>query len=417
MKKYCLRLTKLNPSRYVILFTDFEQKKMYRFLLRFDSNPSLTSCLKILDSRGVLGETMSDNDVYFNFFEVPKAGDYISKAALEVTSKCNFNCIHCCNSATYQSNSEDLEIKTFEKLAYEANVINISSVSILGGEPLMREDIFDVLRIFRRHYVAVFNLFTNGSLLTKSNLAILCKLPLFNLTLSIDGWSSRSNDFIRQGSDIQKIKSVLMIAKSSGIPITVSTIVTKWCLPELNDMYSELSSIGVNTWILGIPRFVGRASKFKEQIGDNYREILDALSDLRRIHKSRVNSKGLRLKITLPEDSNGYNYLTYPCRYRDTVRIKSDGSVHWCQVMWEVNPRLSRIGDIKRKDLEELLYKDRPNTHLAKVATDRLYECKHCNKFGECGGGCRAFAYQYGGDILGKDPIACQLWGINDGKG
>jgi radical SAM protein with 4Fe4S-binding SPASM domain len=37
-------------------------------------------------------------------------------------------------------------------------------------------------------------------------------------------------------------------------------------------------------------------------------------------------------------------------------------------------------------------------------------ECAACDEFVECGAGCWATAYAAGGDVFGRDPVACALW-------
>lgn len=64
---------------------------------------------------------------------------------LVVTGKCHCNCWHCFRG-DYQDQRE-LSVKTIERVLSDAQEMGTAIVGITGGEPLLRKDIMDILRL------------------------------------------------------------------------------------------------------------------------------------------------------------------------------------------------------------------------------------------------------------------------------
>ena len=88
--------------------------------------------------------------------------------ALEITGKCNLNCVHC-RSASSMSSFESV----FDTEGAKALIDDITSfcspvLVLSGGEPLLRKDIVEIVRAMRaRDDVAVFVLTTNVQNMTE----------------------------------------------------------------------------------------------------------------------------------------------------------------------------------------------------------------------------------------------------------
>src|SRR5512141_1565022 len=80
---------------------------------------------------------------------------------ISVTNDCNLSCQGCW--VTKGENSESLDISKINKIIEDSKKYGSYFYGILGGEPLMYKELFD---IFRLHPDCYFQLFTNGTLLT-----------------------------------------------------------------------------------------------------------------------------------------------------------------------------------------------------------------------------------------------------------
>jgi MoaA/NifB/PqqE/SkfB family radical SAM enzyme len=88
-------------------------------------------------------------------------GSLPSILAVSPTMRCNYNCTGCYS----RGRSEDDELSRVELTALltEAETLGVHSIVLTGGEPLLRDDVLDLIA---EHPRLLFFLITNGSLIT-----------------------------------------------------------------------------------------------------------------------------------------------------------------------------------------------------------------------------------------------------------
>lgn len=107
------------------------------------------------------------------------------KVFFDVTAQCNSKCLHCYNESG-KKQPEEISLEQIAQMAQEMHALGICQVSIAGGEPFLRKDIFDIIRIFREHQIDV-SITTNGLCLSEQMAVLLKSLDIKSLTVSIDG--------------------------------------------------------------------------------------------------------------------------------------------------------------------------------------------------------------------------------------
>ena len=85
-------------------------------------------------------------------------------ATLEVTWRCNLNCLHCLVAAKKVREISTKNVKRIIKQLADANVFTLA---ITGGEPFLRKDIEEIVRFALGFDIRV-HLNTNGLLLKKT---------------------------------------------------------------------------------------------------------------------------------------------------------------------------------------------------------------------------------------------------------
>ncbi|AKL95725.1 tungsten-containing aldehyde ferredoxin oxidoreductase cofactor-modifying protein Cmo [Clostridium aceticum] len=129
----------------------------------------------------------------------------IKRIYIEVTTKCNFDCITCIRSS-WQDCLLHMEWETFENILENLKELpNLESVHFGGfGEPMMHPRIFDMLRAVKQLGLKV-EMITNGSYLQKENIQQLIDLELDILFTSLDSPEEEDYNEIRQGADFQSV--------------------------------------------------------------------------------------------------------------------------------------------------------------------------------------------------------------------
>ena len=119
------------------------------------------------------------------------AGPYM--AELDITYQCNCRCQMCQRWKDPRTN--ELSLDEYQRLAAVLHEMGSHQISIAGGEPLLREDVFPIIKSFSGLGMSV-NLCTNGLLLEKFDDEI-CSSGLTCVTVSLDGASAESHDEMR----------------------------------------------------------------------------------------------------------------------------------------------------------------------------------------------------------------------------
>jgi len=121
----------------------------------------------------------------------------LSQIDIELTERCNNNCIHCCiNLPESDSNALGREMNTdFVKgILTQAAALGCLAVRFTGGEPLLRDDLAE-LYIFARRLGMQVILFTNARLITTELAGLLSKVPPGRVVeVSVYGMSPDSYD-------------------------------------------------------------------------------------------------------------------------------------------------------------------------------------------------------------------------------
>jgi radical SAM protein with 4Fe4S-binding SPASM domain len=114
-----------------------------------------------------------------------------------ITSQCNLRCIMCSIWKTPPEKFRD-ELSTLEveNLIKQLSELGTYSITITGGEPLLRKDILDIIMAIKRRKMRV-SIVTNGTLITESLAVSLVKCGLENITLSIDSPFPEIHDKLR----------------------------------------------------------------------------------------------------------------------------------------------------------------------------------------------------------------------------
>ena len=121
---------------------------------------------------------------------------YPLAVTLAVTYRCQLNCPHCSAGRRPRKGSTELTTEEMKRVIDECIDIGLSNITFTGGEPLVREDIFDLIAYVDGEK-AITSMFTNGLLLTDDVLDKLKSAGLYSLFVSLDSADSAEHDRLR----------------------------------------------------------------------------------------------------------------------------------------------------------------------------------------------------------------------------
>lgn len=114
-------------------------------------------------------------------------------AELDVTYRCDCSCLMC--RRWQDPRRGEMTLEEYAELSEDFLRMGVHLVSIAGGEPLLREDLFPIIRVFSRYGMAV-NVSTNGLLLEKYAEQV-ADSGASCFTVSLDGATAATHEKIR----------------------------------------------------------------------------------------------------------------------------------------------------------------------------------------------------------------------------
>ncbi|MCL4501914.1 MAG: radical SAM protein, partial [Deltaproteobacteria bacterium] len=144
---------------------------------------------------------------------------------LELTERCNNDCIHCCiNLPENDAAARQRELTTaqIKDILTEAAALGALSVRFTGGEPLLREDFAELYLFARRQGLKVL-LFTNGRLISPELVKLFKRIPpLEKIEVSVYGMRRESYEAVSRvrGSFAEFWRGVNLLLEA-GIPFVV----------------------------------------------------------------------------------------------------------------------------------------------------------------------------------------------------
>jgi MoaA/NifB/PqqE/SkfB family radical SAM enzyme len=150
-----------------------------------------------------------------------KRGFYPPDAMLmSPTMRCNLHCKGC-YSASYSTEGE-LGFEVMDRLVGECKEMGIHLVIMTGGEPFLREDLFD---LFEKHEDTIFQVYTNGTLIDEKMVGRFVGLGNVVPAISLEGFREET-DRRRGRGQFDRITRVMDWLREAGIFFAVSTTQT-----------------------------------------------------------------------------------------------------------------------------------------------------------------------------------------------
>lgn len=149
---------------------------------------------------------------------------------LAVTYDCNLKCDYCSSAKLRQKDFSYLTLNDIKIIANKLKKTGAFVINLTGGEPLLRNDIFDIIKAIKK--VFLVTIVTNGHLLTGECTKLLKKISLDAVQISINDADPDNFQICKLGLAKNNDKMLLGLenAKISGLKVIINTLVTNECI-------------------------------------------------------------------------------------------------------------------------------------------------------------------------------------------
>lgn len=284
---------------------------------------------------------------------------------LFLTFKCNRSCDFCFNMGIH--NEATLSSRDFGHIASIVKGYGISEIDILGGEPLLHKEIFEILESATNYFKQIY-LSTNGSLINRLK-EVKRLYPNISLGISLN---SEVNDNLRE-----------FIIQNR---------------PVLKSLFQPNKPLSNITWKFirsGIPYYLIYRDVLSEEDLQHLVPFYEFLKEVEGLKEIYPNIEPLYCKGFI----SGHRQWRCPAG-STKLSIMPDGSVYPCYLFFGF-PEF-KLGNILDSDLKRIL----KNPTLDFFRNFREKECNniYCNIKDICHGGCPAQSYIVYRDLNKSDP-------------
>lgn len=294
---------------------------------------------------------------------------------LLITSRCNSKCITC-DSWKLTEHDHELTVQEFEKIAIDMKDFGVPIVTIGGGEPTLRQDIWEIIKNFKKHGIQV-QLTTNGLKMTTTQRKAMYESGLDRVTISMDSHIPKTYEKIRGVDGAEQVLAniqTLLKEKPTHLQVDTNTVLCKENMDTFLDTVDYLISVGLpqvnfsavttsgNNYLM-IESKASLAEIPLAQVDHIIQGLLDRKKQTGKIQQSKTFIRGLANYYRDPSK------IVFPC-YAGylTVDIFQDGSVHGCG-------NLPRVANIRDGTLKEIWLSHKANENRRDMAQGKCPNC------------------------------------------
>jgi len=344
--------------------------------------------------------------------------------AWEVTRACAFACVHCRADAQHTRDPRELTTEEGYRLLERFKAFGSPIVVFTGGDPMMRRDLFDLIRRATELGLRASLTPTATALPTVERLQQAMQAGVRRIALSLDAPTPEVHDAFRQvPGSWKRTMLILRNAQTVGLSAQINTTVTRHNVHLLPDMVKFVEEVGVVQWSVFFLVPIGRGQAAHMISPEEHEHVFHWLFDLsqrgafdvkataapmyRRVaierKRARAAPGGARGEIAF--QGAGFQYADGLNR---PIKGVNDGRgflfiSHVGEIMPSGFLPIS-AGDVRTADVVDV-YRHHPLFTALRDPDQLKGKCQICKYRVVCGGQ-RGRAYALTGDYLESDP-AC----------
>jgi radical SAM protein with 4Fe4S-binding SPASM domain len=319
---------------------------------------------------------------------------------IALTYRCNNKCRFCYAFSPYRESGE----MTTEEVKHVIDIIvddaHVPSLSFTGGEPTLREDLFELISYGRSKGLRV-NLITNGIRChDKEFVGKLVEAGLNSAQVSIEGPDAETHDYIvgNSGAFAKTVQGIKNLRETDIYTHCNTTI----CRPNLDKLEAlvdfHADELKLTYFSMNMVIYTGTAAKLQEELQVKYSEIKDIVKRVRK----RANKKGIQFVWYAPTPVCLFNPIAHglgakSCACCDgLLSVDPEGGLLPCSSFSEP------VGNLLTEGFEQVWYNRASKFWRAKDFAPE--GCKACEHFDYCYGACPLYW-----DVHGFDEIK-EFW-------
>ncbi|MDE3009627.1 MAG: pyrroloquinoline quinone biosynthesis protein PqqE [Pseudomonadota bacterium] len=320
----------------------------------------------------------------------------------ELTYKCPLHCVYCSNPLDYMAAGRELSTADWVRVLQEGRAMGSAQLGFSGGEPLMRDDLVELVAEGRRlGYYS--NLITSGIGLTEAKIKGLKDAGLDHIQVSFQDSTRELNDFLGSTRTFELKQKVARLCKAYDYPMVLNVVLHRLNIDHIEKILEMAEDLGVEYLELANSQFYGWAYLNRDHLIPTRAQLTAAEAAVKRF-RDRIGDR-MRVYFVVPDYHasrpkacmNGWGAVF--------ITITPDGTVLPCHEA-KMLPGIS-FPNVRELGLREIWH---DSDAFNRYRGDGWMKdpCRSCADKDKDFGGCRCQSYLLAGDATEADPV-CEL--------
>jgi pyrroloquinoline quinone biosynthesis protein E len=318
----------------------------------------------------------------------------------EITYRCPLHCAFCYNPTDYADHTKN-ELNTDEwvKVLRDARKMGALQLGISGGEPLLRDDIEDI--VTEANQLGYYsNLITSGVGLTEKRIDAFKAGGLDHIQLSMHDITEEISNFVTDTKTFKLKQKVAAMIKDRGYPMVLNVVIHRYNIGHIKEILEMAEKLGADYVELANTQYYGWSLINRNQLMPT-KEQIDEAEKITNEFREYIGNK-MKIFFVVPD-----YYAERPKKCMNGwgevfMIVTANGDVLPCHSA-RVLPNID-FPNVKNDQLNEIWY---DSSAFNKYRGDDWMKepCRSCSEKENDLGGCRCQAYLLSGDAEGADPI------------
>ena len=319
----------------------------------------------------------------------------------EVTYRCPLHCVFCYNPVDFAKTERADELSTADwlRVLREARQLGAVQCGFSGGEPLMRDDLEEL--IAEAHRLGYYtNLLTSGVGLTKERAHALKAAGLDHVQLSFQDSTRELNDFLSHTKTFQLKQEVGETIKALGWPMVMNVVIHRLNIDHIDRIIAMADALGAEYLELANSQYYSWAHLNRDHLLPTSEQIrrAEAVTDEWRV---KVADR-MKLFFVAPDYHEGKPKKCMNGWGNIFLTISPDGTALPCHTA-KMLPGLA-FPNVREHDIRHIWH-DSEGFNRYRGTGWMKGACVTCPDKEKDLGGCRCQAFLLAGDPAATDPV------------
>ena len=321
---------------------------------------------------------------------------------LELTYRCPLHCVFCYNPTEFARTGAELSSADWLRVLREARALGAVQLGLSGGEPLVREDLEEI--VAEAHGLGFYiNLITSGIGLTEARIKALKSAGLDHIQLSFQDSTREMNDFLSSTRTFELKSKVAALIRAHDYPMVLNVVLHRHNIDHVAEILAMAEAMGAQYVELANTQYYGWAWLNRDELLPS-REQLERAEAVTKAFRERLG-KRMQIYFVVPDY---FETRPKPCMNglgSVFLALAPDGMAMPCHAA-RMLPNLT-LPNVRDLSVREIWY-DSPAFNRFRGDAWMKEPCRSCPEKHKDFGGCRCQAYLLTGDADNADPV-CDL--------